>query len=82
MSADAKPAASGPITVNSLSLVSKCISIHGWPSGHARDSEETIDFAMKHDIKCLVEKFPLAEANQAYEHMLSGNVRFRAVLTM
>lgn len=57
-------------------------SVHGWPSGHALDSEEAIRFAQIHDVKCMVEKFPFADAPKALEHMKSGKARFRAVLTM
>jgi len=60
----------------------KGVSVHGWPSGHALDSEEAIAFAQHQDVKCLVEKFPLDKASEAVDHMLSGKARFRAVLTM
>jgi D-arabinose 1-dehydrogenase-like Zn-dependent alcohol dehydrogenase len=30
----------------------------------------------------MIEKFPLGKVNEGYEKMLSGKVRFRAVLTM
>ena len=58
------------------------LSVHGWPSGHAMDSEEAIEFANLHNVKCVIEKFPLEKANEAYEHTMSGKVRFRSVLVM
>lgn len=72
----------GEIKVNTLPMIGKGVSVHGWPSGHALDSEEAIAFAQLHDVNCLIEKFPLAQANKAYEHMLSGHARFRCVLVM
>ena len=45
-------------------------------------TEEAIDFAELKGVNCMVEKFPLAEANKAFDHMMSGNVRFRSVLVM
>ena len=57
-------------------------SVYGWPSGHALDSEEAIEFAKIHKVDCMIEKFPLEEANKAYEHTMSGKVRFRSVLVM
>ena len=33
-------------------------------------------------MNCMVEKFPLAEAAKAFDHMNSGKARFRAVLVM
>lgn len=57
-------------------------SVHGWPSGHALDSEEAIAFANLHGVKCKVETFPMSEAQQAMEKMVASAVRFRAVLKM
>lgn len=57
-------------------------SVHGWPSGHAHDSEETIAFAQTQGVKCMVEKFPFDKVEEAVEHMESGKVRFRSVIVM
>lgn len=72
----------GEITVNTIPMILKGISVRGWPSGHALDCEEAIAFAQTHGVECMVEPFPLSKANEAMEHMMSGKVRFRAVLTM
>jgi D-arabinose 1-dehydrogenase-like Zn-dependent alcohol dehydrogenase len=72
----------GLIEVNTAHLIVKATSVAGYPSGHALDSEEAIAFTKLHDIKCLVEPFPLKDAQKAYEHMISGKARFRAVLVM
>jgi D-arabinose 1-dehydrogenase-like Zn-dependent alcohol dehydrogenase len=72
----------GGIEVNSIDLISKAASVSGFPSGHALDCEEAIDFTKLHNIKCMVEKFPLKDVQKAYDHMLSGDVRFRSVLVM
>ena len=45
-------------------------------------AEEAIEFAEVHDVNCMIEKFPLEKAMEAYEHMMSGKVRFRSVLVM
>ena len=58
------------------------LSVHSWPSGAMLDCEEAIAFAQHHNVKCMIEKFPLHKAPEAYEHMLSGKARFRAVITM
>lgn len=68
--------------INTLPLISKALSVRGWASGHAIDCEDTIKFAMLHGINCLVEKFPLEQYQQAYDAMMSGKVRFRAVIVM
>ncbi|KAL8647088.1 MAG: hypothetical protein Q9210_005761 [Variospora velana] len=75
-------AACGEVTVNTIPMIGKGLSVTCWPSGHAMDSEEAISFARLHNVKCMVEKFPLEKANEAYEHMMNGKARFRAVITM
>ncbi|KAH9213462.1 putative alcohol dehydrogenase [Leptodontidium sp. 2 PMI_412] len=72
----------GGIEVNSIDLIAKAVSVSGFPCGHALDSEEAIAFTKLHNIRCIVEKFSLQDAQKAFDHMLSGNARFRAVLVM
>jgi D-arabinose 1-dehydrogenase-like Zn-dependent alcohol dehydrogenase len=72
----------GEVPVNTVTMIGKGISVHGWPSGHALDCEEAIEFARNQDVHCMVEKYPLSEVKAAVDHMLSGKARFRAVLTM
>lgn len=72
----------GPVPFDTAMMVNKGASVHGWPSGHALDSEEAIAFADTHGVKCFVEKFPLKDFQKAFDSMTSGKVRFRAVLTM
>merc|ERR1711879_248122 len=69
----------GPVPVNTVPMVLGGLNVAGWPSGHALDCEEAIAFATTHDVKCMIEKFPLEKANEAMDHMLSGKVRFRGV---
>lgn len=75
-------AAAGPAEINTAAMIGNGLSVVAWPSGHAIDSEEAIDFAMRHGVHCMVETFSLDNANEALQHMLSGKVRFRAVLDM
>ncbi|EEA27340.1 hypothetical protein TMatcc_004372 [Talaromyces marneffei ATCC 18224] len=70
------------LPVNTAILMRYGSSVHSWPSGHAIDSEEAIQFAGLQDIKCMVETFPLEKANEAYDAMLKGSVRFRSVIKM
>lgn len=71
-----------PVPMDTVAMVNNALSVCGWPSGHALDSEEAIAFAQNQGVECVIEKFPLEKVNEAMEHMLSGKVRFRAVLTM
>lgn len=72
----------GDVSVNTIPMVQKGLSVCSWPSGHAMDSEEAISFAQLHNVNCMIEKFPLSKANEAFEHMMTGKARFRAVITM
>ncbi|KAL7911680.1 GroES-like protein [Trichoderma velutinum] len=72
----------GPVPIDTVSLVMKGSSVHGWASGHAIDSEETIQFAVRHGIRCLIQRYPLAEAQKAVDDLIAGKPRFRNVLVM
>jgi D-arabinose 1-dehydrogenase-like Zn-dependent alcohol dehydrogenase len=75
-------ASADPISVTPIQLIGKRRSIRGWPSGTARDSEDTLNFCALTGIRPMVETFPLEQAAAGYERMLSGKARFRVVLTM
>ncbi|KAF2492045.1 GroES-like protein [Lophium mytilinum] len=72
--------AAGEVTFNTLPMLFKGLSIHGWPSGHSIDSEEALKFCENHGVDCMVESYPLEKVNQAMEDMMAGKPRFRAVL--
>ncbi|KAL3425308.1 alcohol dehydrogenase-like domain-containing protein [Phlyctema vagabunda] len=72
----------GDLQINTHDLISKAASVCGYPCGHALDSEEAIEFTKLHGIRCMVERFPLTDAQKAFNHMMSGDVIFRAVLVM
>ena len=57
-------------------------SVKGWYSGTAVDSEDTLAFSVLSGVRSMNEVFPLDRAAEAYDHMMSGKARFRAVLTM
>ena len=75
-------ASADPITVTPIQLIGARRSIQGWPSGTARDSEDTLNYCALTGIRPMVETFPLEQAAAAYDRMLSGKARFRVVLTM
>ncbi|KAL8818135.1 MAG: hypothetical protein Q9191_008006 [Dirinaria sp. TL-2023a] len=74
-------ALAGDVSAPTPLLITRGLSIQGWPAGNALDCEETIAFADLQGVKCLVEKFPFEKAQEAFEHMLSGKARFRSVIT-
>jgi D-arabinose 1-dehydrogenase-like Zn-dependent alcohol dehydrogenase len=75
-------AADEPLEVNGGLLIAGRRSIMGWPSGSSIDSQDTLSFSRLTGIRPMTEVFPLERAADAYEHMMSGKARFRAVLTM
>lgn len=62
------------------SLIASTRSIQGWASGTAVDSEDTLNFSALRQVRPMIETFPLARAQEAYERMMTNRVRFRAVL--
>ena len=71
---------SEPFSVSSAQLLMARKSVMGWPSGTSKDSEDTLRFAAANGVRPMIETFPLERATDAYEHMMSGKVRFRSVL--
>jgi D-arabinose 1-dehydrogenase-like Zn-dependent alcohol dehydrogenase len=71
-----------PLTINVMSLISGRRSVAGWYSGTARDSQDTLEFSALTGVHPMIETYPLHRVAEAYEHMHSGRVRFRVVLTI
>jgi D-arabinose 1-dehydrogenase-like Zn-dependent alcohol dehydrogenase len=74
-------AAVEPLQVPGIPLFLGRRSILGWPSGSSIDSQDTLSFSKLSGVRAMTEVFPLERAAEAYEHMMSGKARFRAVLT-
>jgi D-arabinose 1-dehydrogenase-like Zn-dependent alcohol dehydrogenase len=70
-----------PIEAAPFVLVGQSRSIAGHPSGTSQDSEDTLRFAALSGVRPLIETFPMSEASKGFERMLSGQARFRVVLT-
>jgi D-arabinose 1-dehydrogenase-like Zn-dependent alcohol dehydrogenase len=71
-----------PIEVPPAMLIGGSKSIVGHASGTSRDSEDTLGFSTLSGVRPMIETYPLEQAPAAYERMLSGDARFRVVLTM
>ena len=70
------------LTVTPLQLIGGRKAIQGWPSGTAKDSEETLRFSSLCGVRPMIERYPLEKAAEAYDQMISGRARFRVVLTV
>ena len=73
--------AAGAMDANPLFLLMGKRAIQGWYSGTSIDSEDTLRFSALTGVKSMNEIYPLEKAPEAYERMMSGKARFRAVLT-
>lgn len=75
-------ASSDSIDVSPMQLIGLKRTIRGWASGSSLDSEDALKFCALTGIRPMIETYPLQEAPKAYEHMISNQARFRAVLKM
>jgi D-arabinose 1-dehydrogenase-like Zn-dependent alcohol dehydrogenase len=74
-----------PIQVTPLQLLTGgngARAIQGYVSGTPSDAEDTLRFAELTGVRPMIETYPLDEAGDAYARMMSGQARFRVVLTM
>jgi D-arabinose 1-dehydrogenase-like Zn-dependent alcohol dehydrogenase len=66
--------------ISPVQLLGKRASVEGWYSGLAIDSQDTLDFSLLTGVQSMNEVYPLEKAPEAYDRMMSGAARFRAVL--
>ncbi|GLQ87751.1 alcohol dehydrogenase [Dyella flagellata] len=71
-----------PLPVSRGHLVGGERSVLGSLTGTPYDNERTLDFSVLAGVRPLIETMPLEQANEAYQRMKSGQVKFRMVLTM
>ena len=70
-----------PMEIPPVMLIGGSKTVAGHASGHSGDSEDTLDFSVLSGVRPMIETFPLEQAEVAYERMMSGEARFRMVLT-
>ncbi|KAI0777725.1 GroES-like protein [Trametes elegans] len=67
-----------PMRIPPLALLQKRLTVRGWPCGSPKDAEECLAFAQAKGVRCMVERFPLHQAQEAFERRETA--RFRAVI--
>jgi D-arabinose 1-dehydrogenase-like Zn-dependent alcohol dehydrogenase len=72
----------GPLSVNPILLIGGQRSVKGCYSGTSIDSQDTLAFSALNSVHSMNEVFPLERAAEAYDRMMSGKARFRAVLDL
>jgi alcohol dehydrogenase/propanol-preferring alcohol dehydrogenase len=70
-----------PIGVPAAALIGGSKAIVGHASGTSQDSEDTLEFSVLNGVRPMIETMPLESAAEAYQKMISGQARFRMVLT-
>jgi len=68
------------LSIPALPMVGKRLSIRGWPAGTPQDIEETVTFSKLANISTQMQKYPLEKVLEAYDSMITGTAKFKAVL--
>ena len=71
-----------PLTITPVQLIFGRKVVQGWPSGTAKDSEDTLQYSALTGVRPMIERYPLEKVAEAYNQMITGKARFRVVLTM
>jgi D-arabinose 1-dehydrogenase-like Zn-dependent alcohol dehydrogenase len=71
-----------PIQIPPFAIIAGSTGVIGHASGTSKDSEDTLRFSALQDVRPQIETYPLEQAAEGYARMMSGDARFRVVLTM
>ena len=71
-----------PIELSAFNLLFKQLGVDGALTGTPSAGDATLRFSVISDVAAMIETMPLERAAEAYARMMSGNARFRVVLTM
>ena len=69
-----------PLQIPAFSLIGGEKSVGGSPIGSPALTKTMLDFCVRHNIYPTVEEFPMAQVNEAVQHLKDGKARFRVVL--
>lgn len=69
-----------PIDINVFSLILAQRTISGSPVGSPGTIAKMLEFAQRHDIKPVIEKFSFDKINEALDRLRSGQAHYRIVL--
>ena len=73
--------AAASIQGSPMLLIAGRRSIKGWYTGTSIDVQDTLAFSARTGVRSMNEIFPLERVAEAFDRMMSGKARFRAVLT-
>ena len=69
-----------PLDIGVFPLIVGQRTVSGSPVGSPATIARMLEFARRHDIKPVIEKYPLAEVNEALARLRSGQAHYRVVL--
>lgn len=69
-----------PMAIPAFGLIGGQRSLSGSPLGSPARTASMLDFAARHQIEPVVERFPFSKVNEAIEHLKAGKARYRVVL--
>ena len=69
-----------PMGISAGQLITGQKSVGGSDTGAPHMVSKMLEFCMRHDIKPMVDYFPMADINKAIAHLKSGKARYRVVL--
>jgi alcohol dehydrogenase len=70
-----------PLQLSPIDFITRRIRILGSSQNHPEYLYEALDYAAKRRVKTVVETYRLDEIGKAYDRVVNGRVRFRAVIT-
>src|SRR5579872_4119033 len=71
-----------PHEITSSVLVNGRKSLSGSLIGGIAETQEMLDFCGEHHITCDIEMIPIQKINEAYQRILSSDVKYRFVIDM
>ncbi|ACB94786.1 NADPH-dependent aldehyde reductase Ahr [Beijerinckia indica] len=71
-----------PVPIEAFALISGQRSVSGSPTGSPVTIASMLEFAARHKILPQTEHFPIAQVNEALDHLRAGKARYRVILDM
>ncbi|MDX2130708.1 MAG: NAD(P)-dependent alcohol dehydrogenase [Planctomycetota bacterium] len=69
-----------PIPVPAFALIAGQKQISGTPLGSPATTAQMLEFAARHKVRVVNERFKMRDANKAFEHLHAGKARYRLIL--
>lgn len=69
------------LKIPAFSIIPGGKTLGGSDTGAPHEVATMLEFCARHDIKPMIETFPMAQVNDAMAHLKSGKARYRIVLT-